>query len=30
LVEFRAEGERQAGDFSLAWHNCLFCYGKLW
>ena len=29
LVEFRAESERQAGDFTLAWHNCLFCYGAL-
>ena len=28
-VEFRAEGERQAGDFSFALHNSLFCYGAL-
>jgi hypothetical protein len=26
-IEFRAEGGRQAGDFSLASHNYLFCYG---
>jgi hypothetical protein len=29
LVEFRAESERQAGDFSFALHNSLFCYGSL-
>jgi len=27
LVEFSAESEGQAGDFSFALHNCLFCYG---
>jgi hypothetical protein len=29
LVEFRAESEGQAGDFTLALHNSLFCYGAL-
>jgi hypothetical protein len=27
LVEFRAQGGLQAGDFTAALHNCLFCYG---
>jgi len=30
LVEFRAESEGQAGDFTFALHNSLFCYGALW
>jgi len=30
LIEFDAEGGGQAGDFTFALHNSLFCYGALW